>query len=98
MKTMACVPIWTLAGTLALAATAAAQPARFPQDIRSQDGSGNNLAHPEWGRAGSELRRRTAVGYENGTDSPAGADRPSARVISNTVAAAEGSRPNARGA
>ena len=102
MKTLACVPVWILAGALIQmtgAQVAAAQPpARFPQDIRSQDGSGNNPAHPEWGRAGSEFRRRTAVGYENGSDSPAGADRPSARAISNAVAVAEGSRPNARGA
>lgn len=103
MKTMTRVPEWVLAGTLGLsllmsAQTAAAQTARFPRDLRSQDGSGNNRAHPEWGRTGSEMRRSTAVGYEDGAGSPAGAGRPSARAISNAVAAAEGSRPNARGA
>lgn len=99
MKTMA----WGLAGALAVALmtgaqAATAQPARFPNDLRSQDGSGNNLAHPEWGRAGSGLLRRTAVAYEDGADSPAGADRESARAISNAVAAADRPIPNARGA
>ena len=99
MKSKTCVLAWVLVGSLPLAAQpAAAQPARFPASVRSQDGSGNNPAHPEWGRAGATFRRRTAVGYENGADSPAGADRPSAREISNALAAATGSRPNARGA
>lgn len=99
MKSKTCVLAWVLVGSLPLAAqTAAAQPTRFPASIRSQDGSGNNPAHPEWGSAGATFRRRTAVAYENGTDSPAGADRPSAREISNALAAATGARPNARGA
>jgi peroxidase len=98
MKTMTCVSAGVLAATLALAAGASAQPARFPADIRSIDGSGNNLAHPEWGRARTPMLRRTAVAYADGADSPAGEDRESARAISNAVAAADRPRPNARGA
>ncbi len=87
---------------LALAASASeAQPpapARFPTELRSADGSGNNPVHPDWGQAGTPLRRRTSLGYEDGAGSPGGADRASAREISNLVAAASGPKPNARGA
>ncbi|HYU31728.1 MAG TPA: peroxidase family protein [Thermoanaerobaculia bacterium] len=103
MKKKARVLTWGLAGALALAPLigaqpAAAQPARFPADFRSLDGSGNNPAQPQWGRARTTLLRRTTVGYADGAGAPAGEDRPSARVISNTCAAADRSRPNARGA
>jgi hypothetical protein len=100
MKTMACVPAWVLAGALALtpSVTFAQAPARFPNDLRSMDGSGNNPAHPDWGRAGSTFLRRTTVAYENGSDSPAGGNRESARAISNAVATADRPIPNARGA
>src|SRR5262249_45486098 len=50
------------------------------------DGTGNNLAHPEWGSAGTDLLRIAAAAYADGVSAPAGADRPGARVISNTIA------------
>src|SRR5262245_43953105 len=50
------------------------------------DGTGNNLAHPEWGSAGSDLLRIAPAAYADGVSAPAGADRPSPRVISNTIA------------
>lgn len=89
-----------LAGALPLAGQrpGGAPAARFPQDLRSYDGSGNNVVHPDWGSTGSPFLRRTAAAYADGVDSPAGANRVSARQISNAVAAASGSRPNARGA
>jgi len=55
-------------------------------DVHTIDGSGNNLAHPNWGSAGVDLLRIAPAAYGDGVSSPAGADRPSARVISNTVA------------
>lgn len=98
----------TLLGALLVTATSATaqpgpgqpggQPARYPNDIRTVDGSANNRANPDWGQAGREFRRRTSIGYEDGQSSPAGGNRPSARAVSNAVAAAEGSRPNSRGA
>src|SRR5262245_30805440 len=54
--------------------------------VRSIDGSGNNLANPDWGSAGSDLLRIAAAAYADGVSTPAGADRPSARVVSNTIA------------
>lgn len=54
-------------------------------EYRSIDGSGNNLENPDWGKAGTPLRRVTRVAYEDGLSSPAGQNRPNPRIISNTV-------------
>ena len=53
----------------------------------SIDGSGNNDANPEWGSAGEQLLRLTTIEYADATSSLAGEDRPSAREISNAIAA-----------
>ncbi|MBI3821747.1 MAG: carboxypeptidase regulatory-like domain-containing protein [Planctomycetes bacterium] len=55
--------------------------------VESLDGTGNNLAHPTWGSDNADLLRIAPAAYTDGISSPAGANRPSARVISNTVAA-----------
>ena len=62
-------------------------PARFPLDLRSLDGTGNNLAKPDWGSAGSLLLRLTSADYADGQGEPSGGERESARVISNACAA-----------
>ncbi len=61
--------------------------ARFPDELRAIDGTGNNGAHPERGSAGVELLRRVAADYEDGSGSPAGQSRASAREISNLCVA-----------
>src|SRR5437868_5236729 len=48
-------------------------------------GTGNNVAHPDWGAAGTDLIRIAPSAYANGLSLPAGANRPSARVISNAL-------------
>ncbi|MCI0456499.1 MAG: peroxidase [Gemmataceae bacterium] len=55
--------------------------------FRTFDGTGNNLLHPLLGSAGTQLLRIAPADYGDGVSTPAGADRPSARVISNTVMA-----------
>jgi hypothetical protein len=60
-------------------------------EVRTYDGWGNNLANPTWGAANTQLLRNTPVDYGDGMASPAGADRPSARAISNAVLAQSGS-------
>jgi hypothetical protein len=66
-------------------------------DLRSYDGTGNNLTNIDWGSAGSAFIRLAAAAYVDGIAAPAGADRPSAREISNTVAAhPEDDIPNAQ--
>lgn len=57
---------------------------------RTISGRYNNLFNPEWGAAGDNLQRMTAVGYADGISAPGGVDRPNPRVISNTVFAQEG--------
>jgi peroxidase len=56
-------------------------------ETRSIDGTGNNLANPTWGAAGSDLLRTAPAAYADGASAPAGADRPSAREISNVIVA-----------
>ncbi len=55
-------------------------------EVASIDGVGNNLDNPDWGAAGTALIRLGTVEYADGLSEPAGADRPSAREISNEVA------------
>lgn len=62
----------------------------FPRDFRSVDGIFNNREHAEWGAAGIGMKRVVASDYEDGTDSPSGADRPNVREISNLVCAQDG--------
>jgi peroxidase len=88
---------WTLACLLAASGgpAGAGGPAAAPRPI---DGFGNNLRHPDWGTPGSRLLRGSSgAHYADGLSSPAGADRPSARVVSNAIFAQDGPLPNARG-
>lgn len=55
------------------------------QQNRTPNGSGNNLANPEWGMTGAELRRYTDAAYANGYDQPNGQNRPNVREISNLI-------------
>src|SRR5689334_6184224 len=71
-------PLESLEGRVLMSAAAST--------IRSVDGSGNNLAHATWGATSAALLRLAAAEYTDGVSSPAGADRPSARAISNAVA------------
>jgi hypothetical protein len=65
-------------------------------DVASIDGTGNNLTHPLWGSAGSDLLRMAPAAYADGIAAPAGATRPSARAISNALAASDHKIPNSR--
>ncbi|WP_442512001.1 peroxidase family protein [Novipirellula sp. SH528] len=58
-------------------------------EVRSIDGTGNNLDNPEFGAANIPLLRVADADYADGISEPAGADRPSAREISNTLSAAD---------
>lgn len=60
-------------------------------------GVGNNLSNPLFGTVGSALLDSVPLQYGDGISSPAGADRPNARVISNAISRQEGDRPDARG-
>jgi hypothetical protein len=71
-----------LAGGTVLAATRNASAA-LGFEVQSLDGSGNNKAHPEWGKAGQPYPRVTAARYADGRSQPVSG--PNARFISNRV-------------
>lgn len=60
------------------------------------DGVGNNENHPDWGAAGTQLRRMTEPAYGDGMSMPAGQDRPNPRHVSNMVVAQSAPMPNDR--
>src|SRR2546423_396348 len=69
-----------------------------PPPLYSVDGSGNNLAHPDWGSVGQDLLRTAPAQYADGVSAPAGPNRPSPRQISDVVVsdATDGGLPNNR--
>ena len=70
-------------------------------EYRSFDGSGNNMANPDWGSTGSQLLRLGSATYSDGTSTPrlsvGGGDLPSTRAVSNAVVAQSQPVPNAKG-
>lgn len=85
--------VFSAAAIVAVLATPSVARAQY----RSFDGRDNNPSRPEWGSAGIELLRLTTPDYADGRSEPAGADRPSARVISNACADQDKTRPNRKG-
>ncbi|MEO1188394.1 MAG: peroxidase family protein, partial [Pseudomonadota bacterium] len=67
------------------------------REVRTYDGSNNNIDNPSWGATFEHLQRLADVDYADGISTLAGPDRPSARAVSNGVVdQAEGtSLPNA---
>ncbi len=70
----------------------------LPAEFRTVNGTGNNPTQNLWGSAGQPFLRLGAVAYADNASTPAGANRPSPRAISNAVAAQSASKPNRRGA
>ncbi|MEB3213344.1 MAG: peroxidase family protein [Leptolyngbyaceae bacterium] len=72
---------------------------RFDPSLLSSpiDGRGNNLLNREWGAARTNFIDTVPLEYGNGFSTPAGGDRPNARVISNTISQQEGIVPDPRG-
>lgn len=66
-------------------------------EVRSIDGTGNNLADPTLGSTGTELVRVVDADYADGISEPTGEDRASAREISNIVFDQDESILNDRG-
>jgi len=62
----------------------------------SIDGTRNNTRHSFWGAAGFDLMRFASAAYGDSLATPAGANRPSARLISNTVSDQTADLRNAR--
>jgi hypothetical protein len=64
----------------------------------SIDGTGNNPFHPDWGSVGQDLLRTAPSQYADGLSALAGANRPSARAISDLIVtdSTDGGLPNNR--
>ncbi|MEO1567551.1 MAG: peroxidase family protein, partial [Pseudomonadota bacterium] len=56
------------------------------REVRTFDGSNNNLDNPDWGATFEHLQRLAPADYADGISDLAGPDRPSARAVSNGVA------------
>src|SRR5256885_605118 len=52
-------------------------------EVQSLDGSGNNNAHPDWGKVGTPYRRLAPARYADGRGTPVSG--PNSRMVSNRV-------------
>lgn len=57
-----------------------------PSAYYSIDGTGNNLANPEWGSTLEQFLRLAPAAYADGVSSPGGTGLPGGRAVSNAVA------------
>lgn len=62
----------------------------FAQEVRTYDGSSNNLNNPKWGATHTELTRLAAPAYADKIAAPAGAQRQNPRKLSNALFAQDG--------
>jgi hypothetical protein len=85
MRTIVALAIAALA--LAGGAGAAGPPQQQPE-VRSLDGSGNNVRNPTWGQTFTQYLRVTDPNYADGVSQPVSG--PSARYISNRIFNDEG--------
>jgi hypothetical protein len=72
-----------VASGLAGSASAALPPGLQGIEFAAIDGNGNNVAHPEWGRANTNYLRVAPSAYADGRSQPAAG--PNERFISNRV-------------
>ena len=82
---------------IATAACATLLAAPALAEFRTLDGGGNNLAHPDYGRAGSDLTFTAPPAYADGLSAPAHPDFPNPRAVSNAVVQSHGDKPDPRG-
>lgn len=61
------------------------RPMREGREVRTYDGTNNNLTNTNWGATFEHLQRLGPVDYADGISELSGPDRPSARAVSNGV-------------
>ena len=61
------------------------RPMAESREVRTYDGTNNNLTNTNWGATFAHLQRLAPNDYADGISELAGADRPSARAVSNGV-------------
>lgn len=67
------------------------------QTNRTYNGTGNNLANPEWGEAEGSFRNYVSNGYSDKISTPAAPGRENPRVVSNTLGSQTAFTPNELG-
>ena len=55
------------------------------QNVRTIDGTMNNLQEPDWGAAEGDVQYITTVSFSDGISAPTGTNRPNPRIISNAL-------------
>lgn len=83
-------------GSMRAAGASPAADASRNSNIRTLDGSGNNLADPSMNSVGMRLMRRMSVDYADGVSQMPAPNLAGPRVISNAVVAQSESIPNRR--
>jgi hypothetical protein len=73
-----------------------AATAGLPSVYYSYDGTGNNVANASLGATGGTFIRYAPAAYGDGVSTPAGANRPSPRVVSNVLVAEDSAHKSAR--
>ena len=61
------------------------RPMQDSKEVRTFDGTNNNIANSTWGASFEHLQRLGSADYADGISSLAGENRPSAREISNEI-------------
>jgi len=69
----------------------------FAQEVRTYDGSNNNLANPTWGASFSEFTRLAPAEYADKISAPTGAQRQNPRKLSNALFAQDSPLRDERG-
>ncbi|MFK7947027.1 MAG: peroxidase family protein [Saprospiraceae bacterium] len=69
----------------------------FAQNTRQLNGIQNNLNNPNWGAANTNFIWSTTVDYADEISTPSGANRPSAREISNLICHQDSFMANEKG-
>src|SRR5436309_1221618 len=65
-------------------------------EFRSFDGTGNNVANPQWGSATTDFARMAPVDYANGFSTARLTGRPNPRSVGLALCRETGERPNNR--
>ncbi len=90
----ACTRRLVVVAAMLASALIVSAPASAVIENRTYNGAGNNVMHPTWGAAGTNLERKGAVGYQDQISLPRGTPDmgspqtsmlPNPRFISNTV-------------
>jgi hypothetical protein len=82
-RTIAAAALSTLLTGAFVVAGGGAARAALPFEVPSLDGSRNNVANPDWGRAGQQYSRVGTAHYADGRSAPL--TGPNARYISNRI-------------